>query len=113
MHAIGDQHVECRNALCGAPLTCRMPAAQHIKPPRRVLYLFNRESTAARKHNAESHSLRADLEWKLGVRAHCSTCQSCCARVFNSLVKSAHLHLTLEADAASGHHAKIFSNPSL
>ena len=42
--------------------------AQWSKPPRRVLYLYNRESSAARKHNAESHSLRADLEWKLGVR---------------------------------------------
>ncbi len=43
---------------------------QWSKPPRRVLYLYNRESSAARKHNAESHSLRADLEWKLGVSRH-------------------------------------------
>ena len=43
-------------------------SVQFMKPPRRVLYLYNRESSAARKHNAESHSLRADLEWKLGVR---------------------------------------------
>ena len=45
-----------------------MLPVQFMKPHRRVMYLFNRENTSARKHNAEAHSLRADLEWKLNVR---------------------------------------------
>ena len=49
-------------------LTSTMLPPQYMKPHRRVMYLFNRQETSARKHNAEAHSLRADLEWKLQVR---------------------------------------------
>ena len=38
-----------------------------MKPHRRELYTYDRVSTHARKNNAEHHSLRADLEYKLAV----------------------------------------------
>ena len=39
-----------------------------MKPHRRALFAFERENNHARKINAEHHSLRADLDYKLSVR---------------------------------------------